>query len=177
MGTSGRRQARSIVALAIAGTLFAAIAGCTSSPTPYGPATDGYGYSDQQIEQNRYRVSFAGNSATSRGTVENHLLYRAAQVTVENGYDYFTLVNQGMEAYGSGIAGPQVGVGVGGGGGSDVGLGVGISTLLGSGPAPRYTAFADVVMYRGEKPSGDTSAYDAREILRRLKPETAPASG
>jgi hypothetical protein len=177
VGTSGCRQARRTVALAVAATLLGAIGGCTTSPTPYGPATDGYGYSDQQIEQTRYRVSFAGNSATSRETVENYLLYRAAQLTVQNGYDYFTLVNQGMEGYGSGFGGPRVGVGVGGGGGGDVGLGVGISTLLGGGSSPRYTGFADVVMYRGEKPSTDTSAYDAREILRRLRPETAPAGG
>jgi hypothetical protein len=175
LGTFGRRHARGTVAVAGAAFLLAAIGGCTTSPTPYQAAADGYGYADQQIEQNRYRVSFSGNSATSRETIENYLLYRAAQLTVDNGYDHFALVNQEVEAYGSGIAGPRVGVGVGSGGGN-VGLGLGISTLLGGAPSARYTAFADVVMYRGEKPSDDTSAYDAREILRRLRPDAAPGA-
>lgn len=144
---------------------------CTASPTPYEPATDRFGYSEQQIEQNRYRVSFAGNSATSRETVENYLLYRAAQLTVRNGYEHFALVDQEIEAYGSGVAGPRVGVGVGGGG--NVGVGVGLSTLLGGGASSSYTAFADVLMYP-EEPDGDASAYDAREVLRRLEPESAP---
>lgn len=154
--------------------MLAAVGGCTTSPTPYQPAADGYGYAEQQIEQNRYRVSFSGNSATSRETVENYLLYRAAQLTLESGYDHFAIVNRELEAGGSGLAGPRVGVGVGSGGGGNVGLGVGISTLLGGAPSARYAAFADVVMYRGEKPSDDTSTYDAREIVRRLRPEVAP---
>jgi hypothetical protein len=41
------------------------------------------GYSDQQIESNRFRVSFAGNSLTARETVERYLLYRAAELTVQ----------------------------------------------------------------------------------------------
>ena len=169
---SGSQHPPRRLAAAAALVLLAGVGGCTTSPTPYGPAADGYGYSEQQIERNRYRVSFSGNSATSRDTVENYLLYRAAQLTLENGYDHFTMANQGLEAYGSGMAGPRVGVGVGGG--SDVGVGIGISSLLGGSPSPRYAAFADVVMYRGEKATDDTSSYDAHEIVRRLKP-AAPA--
>jgi hypothetical protein len=169
---SGRRHVPRRLAAAAAVVLLAGVGGCTSSPTPYGPAADGYGYTEQQIERNRYRVSFSGNSATSRNTVENYLLYRAAQLTLENGYDHFILADQDLEAYGSGMAGPRVGVGVGGG--SDVGVGIGISSLLGGGPSPRYAAFADVVMYRGEKAADDTSSYEAQEIVRRLKP-AAPA--
>jgi hypothetical protein len=39
------------------------------------------GYSEQQIENNRFRVQFAGNSLTDRKTVETYLLYRAAELT------------------------------------------------------------------------------------------------
>ena len=150
--------------------LLVMLGACTASPTPYQSATDHFGYSEQQIEENRHRVAFAGNSATSRNTVENYLLYRAAELTVANGYDYFTVVDQDIEASGSGVASPRVGVGVGSGGGN-VGLGVGLSTFLGDGGSARYTAFADVVMYRGDKPEGDITSYDAREVLRRLEPQ------
>ena len=47
------------------------LAACTT-PTPYETvAENDYGYSEQKIEDNRYRVTFAGNSATKRETVEN----------------------------------------------------------------------------------------------------------
>ena len=67
-------------------TIFA---GCAST-TPYQQAIDGgKGYSQQQIENNRWAVSFSGNSLTDRQTVETYLLYRAAELTSEQGYDYF----------------------------------------------------------------------------------------
>ncbi len=51
------------------------LAGCVS-PTPYAAKTDTeYGYSEQRLEENRYRITFAGNSETQRETVENYLLY------------------------------------------------------------------------------------------------------
>ena len=45
-------------------TLLALLAGCGQA-TPYQPARDGYGYGEQQIEDNRYRVAFAGNELTT----------------------------------------------------------------------------------------------------------------
>ena len=67
--------------------------------TPYQPATASsrLGFSDEQIESNRFRVSFAGNSLTSRETVERYLLYRAAELTVQRGFDHFILVTRDTE--------------------------------------------------------------------------------
>lgn len=66
------------------------LAACATE-TPYQAArsNDDNGYRDARIEQNRYRVSFAGNSMTDRETVENYLLYRSAELTLQAGYDYF----------------------------------------------------------------------------------------
>ena len=60
------------------------------------PAAAGYdrGYSEQKIENERYRISFKGNSMTGRETVENYLLFRAAELTLQTGYDTFTIVNR-----------------------------------------------------------------------------------
>src|SRR3546814_2874529 len=74
--------------LAAIGTGTLMLAGC-ASPTPYQPAT-GYGFnrtgfSEQRTESNRYMVSFSGNSLTSRETVERYLLFRAAELTVQQG--------------------------------------------------------------------------------------------
>ncbi|WP_421788620.1 CC0125/CC1285 family lipoprotein [Hyphobacterium sp.] len=79
--------------LLMAGLLLAACA----TPTPYqASGSDGgvYGYSEQRIERDRYRITFSGNSLTDRETVETYLLYRAAELTRESGYDSFTVIDR-----------------------------------------------------------------------------------
>jgi len=146
------------------------LAACASSPTPYRSATDGFGYREQQLESNRYRVSFAGNAATALDTVRDYALFRAAELTVATGHDYFKVVDQSTDTRSSGVGGPRIGVGVGSGG-SGSGLGVGLSSILGGGGfADDYTVTMDVLMFAGERPAADEDAYDAREVLRRLQP-------
>ena len=50
--------------------------------------------SDHQPEPDRWRVTFAGNSLTSRETVEAYLLFRASELSVQNGYDWFEIVDR-----------------------------------------------------------------------------------
>ncbi|HSC60725.1 MAG TPA: hypothetical protein VLC29_05800, partial [Rhizomicrobium sp.] len=54
------------------------LAGCVT-PAPYGPKLErsGTGYTDERLAQNRYRVTYSGNTVTPRATVEDYLLYRA----------------------------------------------------------------------------------------------------
>ena len=163
----------SVVGLALLGML----AGCGGQPTPYQPATDGYGYREQQIEDNRYRVTFAGNDLTAADTVQNYLLYRAAELTLDQGYDYFTVVDREVErstAY-WGTADTGLGSGYFTRSGDFIG-GLGFTTYSAR-PIDRYTAYADIVMFEGEKPKGDVNAYDARDVLRRLDAAIEPAPG
>ena len=157
--------------------LVASLAACAASPTPYEPASDRYGYTQQQLEADRYRISFAGNSATPRDVVQNYMLFRAAEVTLETGHDYFTVVDQQVEGSSSGaVASPRVGVGVGSGGSTN--LGIGISTVLGGGGGgARHTAPADILVRDGEKPAGDPDSYDARDLIERLRPTLAQPMG
>jgi hypothetical protein len=145
------------------------IAACAGGPTPYQQAQDGYGYSEQRFEENRYRVSFAGNSATSRQTVEDFLLYRAAELTVQTGHDWFEVVHRNtMQDY-SGFGGsPQMGLGVGSGGDFGVGLSF---PVLGGGGATGYTADMDILVHDGEKPQQNPDAYDAFAVISRLQPK------
>ena len=59
---------------------FLALAGC-ATPAPYAPRGPGQatGYTDRQLADNRWRVTFTGNSVTPRETVENDLLLRAGR--------------------------------------------------------------------------------------------------
>jgi len=164
------------------------VAAACSTPTPYGPATspNGDGYTTQQIESNRFRVSFKGNSLTNRQTVDTYMLYRAAEVTLQNGGDYFIVVNKDVdkntayENYGDDLA-----WGWGGGWGwrhgwGGPGFGGGFDYTR---PIPAYDAIADIVTYRGPKPAANPNAYDAREVMNavgpsiRLAPGAAPAMG
>src|SRR5262245_29831486 len=85
---------RILAVAAIAGSL--GLAACESyGPTPYqagGP--NAAGFTETRIEDNRYRISFKGNSMTGRETVENYMLYRAAELTLQNGFDTFTIANR-----------------------------------------------------------------------------------
>lgn len=84
--------------VAAAGAL--ALAAC-ATPTVYAP--EGYGgqrggYAEQRLQADRWAVSFSGNSLTSRETVEMYLLYRAAELTVQSGYDWFITDYRATEA-------------------------------------------------------------------------------
>ena len=161
-----------LLTLAAAALLIAA---CATS-TPYGPAENGkgYGFSDQRIESNRYRITFRGNSVTSRETVENALLYRAAELTLFNGYDHFFVVGSDTERS-SRVYGHSTGFGVFGGfglfGGSRSGVGLGASTGVPVGSTSDYTAYVNVVMRHGPRPDDQGNAFDARAVLANLGPE------
>ena len=160
-------------AVALVLAMLGVLAGC-GQPTPYQSAAGGYGYSEQQIEENRYRVTFAGNELTAPHAVQNYLLYRAAEITLDRGYDYFTVVDRNLDrstrywSSGDTYWGSRFGTR------SGAFLGFGTSTAH---PIDSYTAYADVVMFRGEKPVDDVNAYDAREVLRRLDATIQPAPG
>ena len=157
-------------------TLLLALAGCAAKPTPYQPATDDYGYSQQQIEANRYRITFAGNSATSLDTVRSYMLYRAAEVTLESGHDYFVVVDQNTQSTttyrGTGSTPFGFGTGFRGNGG----FGVGFSSFSAY-PDDSFTAWADIVVGNGPKPADDLNAYDARDVLGRLDSAVVRAPG
>ncbi|MBI2262738.1 MAG: hypothetical protein HYU62_13865 [Caulobacterales bacterium] len=93
--------------LSIAAALLiatSALAGCSTAPTPYRPvgvrsgvAADGY--REVRLEPGRWRVVFEGNIVTSRETVETYMLYRAAELTLAEGYDWFVAVSRDTEAH------------------------------------------------------------------------------
>ncbi len=170
----------------VASALCLALVAACSTPTPYKPAISPFddGYTTQRLESNRFRISFKGNSLTNRQTVDTYMLYRAAEVTLENGGDYFVLVNKDVdkntafENYGDDLA-----WGWGGGWGWRHGFGPGPGFGGGidySRPINSYDAIADIVTYRGPKPAGNTNAYDAHEVMAAVGPTVvriAPAPG
>lgn len=67
---------------------------CASTPDYREAASSGgEGYSTQQIEGNRYRVSYTGDSNDSAEQVRDRALLRAAELTLEQGGDWFEVTN------------------------------------------------------------------------------------
>ena len=184
---------KAVVAALAASTLM--VAGCATETT-YRPATgQGFnrtGYSDRQVEPNRFLVSFAGNSVTSRDTVERYLLFRAAELTLQSGYDYFVMANRDTDLQSRTYSTPGVGGGFGYGGFGGYwgpswryyGRGFGWRTWdpwFGGGFGPwgndfdirtidRYEASAEIVMRKGPIPRDNLRAFDARAVVNSIGP-------
>lgn len=60
--------------------------GCSS---PYQPKSALGGYSSTKIDDETYRVEFKGNQHTKTIVVFEHLVRRCAEITVDEGYEYF----------------------------------------------------------------------------------------
>ena len=67
------------------------IQGC---PTPYQKKSTRSGYSETQLDENVFNVSFSGNSYTDREEVVDFTLLRSAELTLENGFQYFAIIDK-----------------------------------------------------------------------------------
>lgn len=144
--------------------LAALIAGCAA--TPYQPADGDYGYADERVAPGRYRITASGNAWTDAQTLHDQLMLRAAEIALEQGYDYFSLTRdrKGRQIrFRPAYLSPQFGVGPG----------AGPIPLLryeglppGAVPSPQLIASATMVLETAE---GAQEAFDARAVRERLK--------
>jgi len=65
----------------------------SSCATPYQPEGLTGGYKDFEINKNTYQVLFRGNGWTSASVVRRYVLRRAAELTLQNHYKYFLVLN------------------------------------------------------------------------------------
>ena len=185
---------RPVTALAAVLALSLGLAACETA-TPYQPlsrasATAG-GFSDHQLDADHFRVTFSGNSMTSRETVETYLLYRAAELTVSQGADWFEMVDRhterdrrtyvdpdpfyGRPGYAYGYWRPYWRFSARHGGGwrtwdpfwgdpfwADQ---MDVQTV------ERFEASAEIALHHGAKPQDQPRAFDAREVMANLGPK------
>ncbi len=180
---------RVLISLAAVLSLGAALTGC-ETPTPYQPLHAGSaqsgGYTETRIDANHFRVSFRGNGMTSRSTVENYLLYHAAELTLHEGYDWFETVHEATDKHVDTYADP-VGPGPYGYGWHPYwryyGGGFGWRSWdpywhdpfwaddIDMHTVEKFDAEAEIVMGHGPKPDNDKSALDAHEVVANLGPK------
>jgi hypothetical protein len=151
------------------------LAAC-QTPATYHPREPGSntGYTDEQLAQNRWRVTFTGNSATRRETVESYLLLRAAEVTLKSGSRWFVFDTRDTEAqttYQSDFVGWPGWRGRGwywhswpyGGWGARGGMET-------SRPITSYEAYAEIVLLTDEQAKGEPRAMNAQDVLDHIGP-------
>lgn len=182
---SFRKRLPALAALATGALLLSACA----AETAYRPATgQGYartGYSDREVEPGRFLITFGGNSYTSRDTVERYLLFRAAELTVQRGGDYFLLVNRDTDRqtqtyvdrpFNSGFYGywgpswRYYGRGFGWRGWNPYFGDPFWDSQIDIRQVDRYEASAEIIVGRGPKPSDNVRAFDARAVIANIGP-------
>jgi len=168
--------------LAALAALALTLAAC-ETPAAYAPRRTGMGtgYTDRELAPGRFRVTFTGNSVTSRETVENYLLLRAAEVTLASGGTHFLFDDRDTRAQTSIHADPMFhGPGYWGGGYGYWGFrprwgmsGFGPPLMISQ--TTRYQAYAEIVVLRPGQERNENRAVDAREIVNHLSPQAAPS--
>ena len=168
--------------LAFAAVLALTACATTGAPPPYAAAASptSAGYFETQIESTRYFVNYRAPSGAEAARLEDYALLRAAELTLQNGRDWFWVDRRTLDQQDDGrSSGPRIGVGVGGatfGGNSSAGVGVGMTFPLGSGQAGLRARGATLEVRFGEglKPD-DANAYDARSTSANLRARIASA--
>lgn len=156
---------RALIRLTVPLVMALGLAACASTmPTVYAPAgEDGRrGYAEQRIEADRFRVQFHAGSDMTIGEAEDMALTRAAQLTLENGGDWFLVVSRSREGNDRDPVRTTGSVGYSTGGrysGSSVGIG-----LIFDAAAGEKTAYLEILIRSGEREIGP-DAYDAREVI------------
>ncbi len=163
---------RTVIAL----LALTALAACS---TPYGKYGLLGGFSDSRIDANTFSISVDNNGFTSQQTTSLQALYRAAELTVTNGFDYFVIVSGANNSTSMAIVMP--------------GSSTSQTTVnsYGSTAAARTTTsytpttIVPIVLpnstiliktFKGSKPNDMANAYDARETMKYLGPQIGAAA-
>jgi len=149
--------------------LAATLTACASTPTPYAPANGGdRGWSQTQIEQDRFRIRFDAGADMAFEEVELMALRRAAEVTLEQGGDWFLLVSRHSDGNDRNPVGVSTGVGISTGsrGYSSRGIGLGLNYDASAG---QKSVSLEILVRTGPRPQ-DVRVYDAREVLANSAP-------
>ena len=138
--------------------------GCS---TPYQPLGYRGGYFDLRLDSETYKVSFRGNGNTSSEKVENYLLFRCAELTAQNGFDYFAIIDSKAENRQAFVTTP--------GNYSSTTSFYG-NTAYTQGrftpgtttPINKHVATVVIKVFKGVKPN-ITGAFNARELINNLR--------
>lgn len=140
-------QRKGLGRLTLAAALAVVISGCASLQTGYHEMSFTGGVKNFALSPDTYAVYAEGNALTPYKLVEKYLLYHAAEVTLDRGYDNFTVVELG-----------------------------GRKQPVPAGNGVRYGLTAIIKLTKGVTPSG-SSSYDASSVKQRLRATVGASEG
>lgn len=129
------------------------VAGCA---TPYQPRGSSGGYAHTRLDTTVLRVEFDGNEVTPRDTVITYLLYRCAELSVEDGYDYFVITEF--------VSRPTFRFIIEAAHGDRLAEKDSLSHI-------EWGATAIIRGFKGERPAADRARFDPKELLVVLRGE------
>jgi hypothetical protein len=88
------------------------------------------GYTETQLDTNVFQVTFRGNGYTARQRAADFALLRSAEITLENGYNYFVIIDASQYSKQSSYTTP--------------------TTTYGSATAYGNTAYGTAITYGGQ---------------------------
>lgn len=80
------RELMRILSLLLALTL-------TACATPYQPEGFSGGYSETQLDTDKFKVNFRGNAIIQSDVVNDYALLRASELALNNGFNYFEILS------------------------------------------------------------------------------------
>lgn len=165
------------ILITIAGA--ALLTACATGPVAYGPAQGtGFGFSSQQIEKDRFQVSFTGRNADE---ARNLALLRAAELTKGQGFSHFRVIGSGVDGQQRGRSPitTSIGIGIGSGGGyrrygrgsrTNVGIGIGINDVARALQGDKVTAGMEILLMTS-RGNVDDNVYEADSIIKSIRPQ------
>ena len=146
----------------------------TACATPYGKYGLLGGFTDSRIDENTFSISVDTNGFTSQQTTSMQALYRAAELTVENGFDFFVVAIGANNSTSMAMAMPSSST-------SNTTVNAYGSTAY----ARTTTTYAPTTVmpvvfpnstliiksFKGAKPEGVPNAYDAHAVMKYLGPQ------
>jgi hypothetical protein len=162
----------------IAAVCFALL--LSACATPYGKYGIAGGYTDSRIDENTFSISVDTNGFTSQQTTSMQALYRAAELTVENGFDYFFIANGANNSTSMAMAMPGSSTSnttVNAYGSTAYARTTTTSTPTTVMPVVFPNSTLIIKSFKGAKPEGAPNAYDARSVMKYLGPQLGIEQG
>jgi len=165
----------------LSGAVIAFLGACATGPTAYGPKlgngqNTGLGFNSQQIESDRFQVSFTGRNAEEARSLA---LLRAAELTKGEGFSHFRVIGSATNSHDRGRSpiSTSVGVGIGSGGyrrygGSrtNVGIGISINDIARTLQGRKVTADMEIILMNATDNLND-NVYEADSIIKSIRPD------
>lgn len=160
---------KKVVAVCLAFTLFA----CA---TPYGPYGILGGFTDSRIDENTFSISVDTNGFTTQQTTSMHALYRAAELTVENGFDFFVVASGASYSNSMAMVMPSSSTSrttINTYGSSSTAYARTTTNYAPTTVMPMVFPNSTLIIksFKGAKPENVPNAYDARGVMKYLGPQ------